>query len=120
VEGRADINARLISDDIISLPMEKELALYFIAQEALNNVLKHAKAKNIIVSLLNKKANFILKVDDDGCGFDPHTIYAGGIGLKSMRERAEQIGGKLKISSAPGKGTKIAVTLRNNFTLGDV
>jgi PAS domain S-box-containing protein len=113
VEGRADINARLTVDDNISLPMEKELALYFIAQEALNNVLKHARAKNVSVSLKNKKSNIILEVEDNGCGFDPKTTDLGGIGMRSMRERAVQIGGKLKISSALGKGTKITITLRN-------
>lgn len=113
VEGRADINARLTADDNISLPLEKELALYFIAQEALNNILKHARAKNVSVSLKNKKTNFILEVEDDGSGFDPKTTDSGGIGMRSMRERAVQIGGKLRISSEPGKGTKITVTLNN-------
>ncbi|MCX6080063.1 MAG: ATP-binding protein [Chloroflexi bacterium] len=114
VEGRADINARLSTDDDISLPLEKELALYFITQEALNNVIKHAKATQVNVSMKNKKTNFILEVDDNGCGFDPKITDHGGIGMRSMRERALQIGGKLKISSAPGKGTKITVTLKNN------
>ena len=113
VEGRADINTRLTVDDNISLSLEKELALYFIAQEALNNILKHARAKNVTVSLKNKKSNIVLEVEDNGCGFDPKTTDWGGIGMRSMRERAVQIGGRLKISSAPGQGTKITVTLKN-------
>jgi len=115
VEGRADINARLTADDNISLPLEKELAIYFIAQEALNNVLKHAKAKNVNVFLKNRKASFVLEVEDNGCGFDPKITNSAGIGMKSMRERTEQIGGKFKITSAKGKGTKITVTLKNNL-----
>ncbi len=112
VEGRADIQARLMADDDISLPVEKELGLYFIAQEALNNVIKHARASNVKVFLKNKKSNFSLEVEDDGCGFDPKTTDSGGIGLRSMRERAIQIGGRLKITSAPGIGTRISVTIK--------
>ncbi len=114
VEGRADINARLVADEIISIPLEKELALYFIAQEALNNILKHAKAKKILVTLKNEQSYFILEVEDNGCGFDLNGADTGGIGMKSMRERAAQIGGKLIISSTPGSGTKITVTLKIN------
>jgi PAS domain S-box-containing protein len=113
VEGRADITTRLTADENFSLPLEKELALYFIAQEALNNVLKHAKAKNVRVMLKNNKTNITLEIEDDGSGFDSKKMDSGGIGMKSMRERAAQIGGKLKISSTPGKGTKIAVSVQN-------
>jgi PAS domain S-box-containing protein len=119
VEGRADINARLDADDHISLPLEKELALYFIAQEALNNVLKHARAKHVNVSLKSKKTNFILEIEDDGVGFDPKVTDSGGIGMRSMRERVAQIGGKLKILSTPGKGAKITVTVKNLTGLGE-
>src|SRR5512147_1902632 len=70
VEGRADIKARLLADDDISLAKDKEIALYFIAQEALNNVLKHAHAKAVTVSLKQKGRNVFLEIVDDGRGFD--------------------------------------------------
>ena len=111
VEGRADINAKLIADDDISLPLEKELALYFISQEALNNIIKHAKARNVNIFLKNMKNNYILQIEDDGCGFDLLDMDTGGIGLRSIRERTDLIGGKLSIITSPGNGTKISITI---------
>ena len=119
VEGRADINARLVIDDKIILPLETQLALYFIAQEALNNVLKHAKAKNVKISLQTRRQNSVLEIEDDGCGFDIKATDTSGIGLRSMRERVAQIDGKLRLSSTPGTGTKITVTLKNFERPGD-
>jgi PAS domain S-box-containing protein len=113
VEGRADINARLEADENINLPLEKELATYFIVQEALNNVLKHAKAREVSISLSQKKNYFNIVVEDNGVGFNPKLMDQTGLGLKSMRERAEQIGGKLKIHSAPGTGTRISVAFKH-------
>ncbi len=109
VEGRADINARLTVDDNIVLPMETELALYFITQEALNNVLKHARAKKVDITMKNEKSEFVLTIEDNGCGFNLDEIDKGGIGLRSMKERAQQIDGKLTIVSAPDQGTKITI-----------
>lgn len=111
VEGRADINAKLIADDDIILSVEKEMALYFIAQEALNNIIKHAKAKNVNIYLKNKKNNYILQIEDDGCGFNLSNVDVGGIGLRSIQERADLIGGKLSIITSPGEGTKISITI---------
>jgi len=110
VEGRADVKARLLSDETISLPLDKEVALYFIAQEALNNVLKHAKAKSVTVRLKQTKSNVKLEIEDDGNGFSPKKDD-GGMGMRNMKERASQVGGKLSITSIPGKGTKISATV---------
>lgn len=114
VEGRADTKARLLADEKIYLSLEKEVALYFITQEALNNVLRHANAKTVTVRLKQRRTNVILEVDDDGCGFDPLKEHRGGMGLRNMRERSSQIGAKLKIVSAPGQGTKINVTISSD------
>ncbi len=114
VEGRADVKARLLTDDDVSLPFEKEVALYYIAQEALNNVLRHAGAKSVTVRINKRKAGVLLEVEDDGCGFNPQKRDPGGMGLKNMQERAEQVGGKLKITSVLGKGTKVSVTVGKN------
>jgi signal transduction histidine kinase len=111
VEGRSDIKARFISEDNISLPIEKQVALYFIAQEALNNVLKHARASAVTINLSEARSNFVLEIVDDGCGASPSQLKAGGMGIKNMYYRAAQVGGKLKIDSVPGKGTRIKVTL---------
>jgi len=111
VEGRADIKARLLSDENICLSKDKEIALYYIAQEALNNVLRHAHANSVLVTIKQGKRNVILRIQDDGAGFDPKTVDRGGMGLHNMKERAMQIDGKLSILSKPGQGTKIVITV---------
>jgi len=111
VEGRADIKARLLSDENICISKDKEIALYYIAQEALNNVLRHAHANSVLVTIKQGKRNVILRIQDDGAGFDPKTVDRGGMGLRNMKERALQIDGKLNILSKPGQGTKIVITV---------
>jgi len=114
VEGRADIKARLradLADDEIALSKQTEVVLYYIAQEALNNVLRHAAAKSISVTLKQGRRNVILEILDDGCGFDPKKVERGGLGLINMRERTSQIHGKLQLLSKPDQGTKVVVTV---------
>jgi PAS domain S-box-containing protein len=111
VEGRADIKARLVADDEINISLDKQVALYYIAQEALNNVLKHANAKSVKVSLGRKKSGYVLEIQDDGCGFKLEAAEKGGMGLRNMKERSAKVGGKLKIVSTPNKGTRITVTV---------
>jgi PAS domain S-box-containing protein len=111
VEGRADIKARLLVDDNISLPKDKEIALYFISQEALNNILRHAHAKNVSITLKQTRQNVILEVNDDGNGFDTKNVDQGGLGLRNMRDRTLKMDGKFKIASRSGKGTQISVTV---------
>ena len=113
VEGRANINTKLFIDKKIALPAELQQSLYYITQEALNNTLKHAKAKNVSVTLKKRRINYILEIDDDGLGFDQLAVKTGGIGIRSMKERVNQIGGKFKIVSAIGAGTKITVTVED-------
>jgi len=109
VEGRADVKARLLTDENISLSKDKEVALYYISQEALNNILRHAHAKSISVTLKQTRQNVVLEIVDDGRGFDPQNVDRGGMGLHNMKERASQVNGKFKIVSKPGNGTKIIV-----------
>jgi signal transduction histidine kinase len=111
VEGRADVKARLLADDEINLSLTKEVALYFIAQEALNNVLRHANAKSVTLRLKQTQANVLLSIEDDGCGFDPGQQGNEGMGLNNIRERVAQIEGRLRIVSSPGNGTKVFVSV---------
>jgi len=112
VEGRADVKVKVLADEVIQLGPEKQLALYYISQEALNNVLRHAGAKSVVVRLNQKRINVNFEIEDDGCGFDVKKANASdGMGLKNMRERTALIGGKFKLHSVPGKGTKITVTV---------
>jgi len=111
VEGRADIKASLLADDKVTLPPDKQEALYYIAQEALNNVLRHARAKSVTVRLKQKRSGVTLEITDDGFGFDPQNSDKGGMGLRNMRERASQIGARIKIISTPSEGTRVTVTV---------
>ena len=101
----------MIADDDIQLTKEKEIALYYIAQEALNNILRHAHAKTVSITLKQTRLNVILKIIDDGRGFDVKKIDHGGLGLPNMKERAEEVNGRIKIISAPKTGTKITITV---------
>jgi GAF domain-containing protein len=92
-------------------PLETKEALYRIAQEALHNIVKHAGATHVIMSLESQDSALVLRVTDNGAGFDPTADYAGHLGLRSMRERASLIGGSLHITSEPGVGTAIVATV---------
>ena len=110
VETRGGINAKLLVEGREHLPAPVQAELYRIAQEALNNVIKHAKARNVQVRLWFDETSTGLEVCDDGVGFEPETHRSGsGLGLAGIRERAQKIGGELQIESAPGQGTKISV-----------
>lgn len=91
-----------------SLPADVQVGFYRIAQEALNNVVKHARAGQAVVSLrLCEPVRLI--VADNGAGFDPGAVSADHLGLRIMRERAEAIGARLSVYSEPGEGTQISV-----------
>ena len=109
VEKRSGIVVRLDLEEVRDLPSPIETALYRIAQEALNNVLKHAAAEHVTISLIRNAETVWLQIADDGVGFDPESVGQRGYGLGSMRERAEQVGGSLMSSSLPGEGTTITV-----------
>jgi nitrate/nitrite-specific signal transduction histidine kinase len=112
VEKRAGVNARLIADAIVQFPRPVEEGLYRIAQEALNNALKHAAANNVVVRLANEDSRTVLEVEDDGRGFIVDSADGrGGMGLANMRERARKLGGSLAVLSAPGRGTIVRATV---------
>lgn len=113
VENRAGVEARLIADDLVELPMPAQEGLYRIAQEALNNALKHAAATSVTVRIYSAQDQVVLQVTDNGKGFDPETaMQSGGMGLLNMRERAKQMGGCLDILSKPGEGATIRAALK--------
>jgi PAS domain S-box-containing protein len=99
---------------------EIEINLYRICQEALNNICKHARAKNVSVLLEHRAGKILLLVEDDGVGFDPGkkaviTNNDRGMGLLGMKERAELIGGTIEIESSIGNGTTIFVRVPARF-----
>jgi signal transduction histidine kinase len=110
VERRGGIRAELVVDGEDRLPAAVQTELHQIAQEALNNALKHAHANEVQVHLSFGDATTCLEVRDDGVGFDLGVGKTrGGLGLRGMRERVQKISGQLKIASAPGQGTKVVV-----------
>lgn len=86
-----------------------ELACFRIAQEALTNVLRHAGARRVTVTLAAQDRTLVLSVQDDGHGFDPGRTH--GLGLVTMRERAQQLGGSFRIDTDPGVGTRLHARL---------
>ncbi|MGV9574520.1 sensor histidine kinase, partial [Streptomyces nigra] len=92
-----------------ALPAAQEEALLRVAQEALHNALRHSGAEHVDVTLDRRGAGAVLRVTDDGRGFDPRTVRRAGrhLGLVSMRDRASGVGGTLTVESEPDKGTTI-------------
>jgi PAS domain S-box-containing protein len=87
--------------------MDVKLALYRVTQEAMQNIARHAQARNVTVRLTEEDADLVLEITDDGVGFDPGQRFPGHLGLASMRKRITDVGGVLEIDSAPGAGTRI-------------
>ncbi len=99
-----------------SIPTSVELAIFRILQEELTNVRKHSRAESVKIRTDAYQGDLILIVEDDGIGFDPHTLAAEQesgehLGLLAMRERVELLGGELAIRSLPGMGTRITVRI---------
>ncbi len=89
------------------LPSEVETTLYRVVQESLTNIVKHADAHNISVSLARRATTVAAVIEDDGAGFDPRAVREEGVGLLGMRERLSFVDGRLEIESRPGAGTTI-------------
>jgi signal transduction histidine kinase len=110
VEKRAGLQAEIQTEIDGRLPLEIEDGLYRIAQEALNNVLKHAHAQHIWVHLHQVGQVVTLEIKDDGRGFELESaLNSGGMGLANMEERARKMGGRLVIESQPDEGTRTTV-----------
>jgi ligand-binding sensor domain-containing protein/signal transduction histidine kinase len=116
--GRTDVSIVVREDGEFVLPNDVHVALYRIAQEALNNIIKHARASRATISVCSapsgdpagSQQRVTLSVGDDGCGFDPDCVLPDHLGLGIIRERAERIGAKLDIESELGRGTEVTVT----------
>jgi signal transduction histidine kinase len=112
VEGRSNLKTTFTMEGMSRLSAPIEQALYRIAQEALNNALKHARAHHVTVFLWQEQSRVLLEVADDGVGFDPAIAREqGGLGLRGIEERVAQLGGQLALQSAPGGGTRVRVEI---------
>jgi signal transduction histidine kinase len=121
VTGRTGLPVSVRVEGDWSLPQEAHVALYRIAQEALNNIVKHARATSVHVELAcepgGEGENDIvsLSVSDDGVGFSDSDVEPGELGLSIMRERAESVGAVLSVASEPGSGTTVLVTWQGDL-----
>jgi PAS domain S-box-containing protein len=107
VQARHGIRVEAAFDGEPEAPLEVKEALYRVAQEALHNTVKHARAANVKVRLEESPEGFTLEVSDDGVGFDAQDDFPGHLGLKSMRERASRLNGTLEVVSGSGQGVHI-------------
>lgn len=102
--------------DKLTLDFDAEINLYRLVQEALNNIRKHVGAKHVTVKLVSAFPNIILRIEDNGKGFDVENQLATfpnekRMGIQSMRERVNMLNGKMRIQSRPMRGTKIFVEI---------
>ncbi|MBI5030972.1 MAG: GAF domain-containing protein [Chloroflexi bacterium] len=112
VEERAGFAAKISVEGERRVPLPIEEELYRIAQEGLNNVVKHAKSQNVEIHLRYDEHAVSLTLEDDGIGFDADDAkQGGGLGLRGMQERVRRMGGELELASIPGKGTRLQVAI---------
>ena len=116
VESRSGLKTAFEFEEALQhnrLPLDVEMGLYRIAQEALNNVMKHAEAQQVRVSLTTQAEQIRLEIADNGQGFDPTEVAGRGrLGLHTMHERAALLGGQFSIGSQPDAGTRIMIEVK--------
>jgi two-component system nitrate/nitrite sensor histidine kinase NarX len=113
IRGRARIPVKINVVGDFSFPPDVKLAFYRIAQEALNNIAKHAQANQVKVDLVCESDNVTLSITDDGKGFEVGNIRPNSLGVGIMNERAAKIGATISVRSQPGHGTSIIVVWEN-------
>jgi signal transduction histidine kinase len=112
LQGRIGLPIVVTSNLAERLPIGIEEVLYRISQEALHNIVKHAAARQVTLSIEDAGGSGLrLRIVDDGKGFDAASVPDGHLGLAGMRARAEKMGATLTVSSQPGSGTTIEVSL---------
>jgi signal transduction histidine kinase len=108
VENRVGVQTDIITDGTLAnIPSEWNENLFWITIEALNNVLKHAQTNKVKVHFHCQEKLLEMEIVDKGAGFDITLLDGGGMGMRTMRERAELLGGQLSVTSSPGHGTSV-------------
>lgn len=112
VERRVGIRVQFQFDESLDIPRPGQRDLYFVAIEALNNVLKHAGADEVSVIVAQENDHIQMTLTDNGRGFDlPAVADKGGLGLQNMRQRIHRLGGTFEINTAVGAGVRLTVTV---------
>jgi PAS domain S-box-containing protein len=116
VQARHELRVDLDLGEEPELPLYTKQELYRIAQEALHNTVKHARASQVEILLSQTADSVRLEIRDNGVGFDPGEEFPGHLGLHSMRERVSGLGGTLRVESTPGQGTALSALVPNSPT----
>ncbi len=116
--GRTRVPVAFAQEGPVSLPPPVKETFYRVAQEALNNIAKHAAATQVALRLQGQEGHAEMTIRDDGVGFAPSDLTAENLGLQIMRERAAAIGAQLAIESAPGAGTTVRLWWHEDVTRG--
>jgi len=114
VEGRLGVKVGLQTNGLPDLPNDTEDALYHIALEALNNIVKHSESTTATITFANNGEYLVMEISDNGKGFDMNRRQEG-LGLSNMRERGQMLGGEVEVHSTPGKGTRVRVEIKSPF-----
>jgi len=111
VEERLGVKVDIQAKGLLDLPSDMEDALYHIALEALNNIVKHAESKTARIKIARVQGNIVMEIADEGHGFDPNEARKGQ-GLRNMHERGQMLGGEVVVDAEPGKGTRVVVKVK--------
>src|SRR6476660_5874906 len=117
VQKTARLSTEMIAEEKeIKLSNEKSIIIFRMIQEILHNIIKHAKAKNVILSIKSKEDKTIIEIKDNGRGFDLANLKSTetGIGLKSIQQRCTLINASCNIQTMPGMGTSVQLIIQNN------
>jgi two-component system nitrate/nitrite sensor histidine kinase NarX len=114
---RIDCPVNLSVVDEVFLPDDVTTVFYRIAQEAINNIIRHAEAEEVNIQIISGEGSVVMAMQDVGRGFKADEIQPGHIGLSIMQERIDQIGGELTIDSKPGRGTQICASWSEQLEL---
>ncbi len=107
--GNYNVTLNTNTNDHFGLSHQKDLVLFRLVQETINNIIKHSLASSIMITLEHVDGELLLSIADNGIGFNPEEVNRKGMGLSGLFKRAKAIQGDINIVSAPGKGTTVAI-----------
>jgi signal transduction histidine kinase len=109
--SKSGVHIRVEASEVPVLPPDLSVAVFRVVQEALTNALKYSRASEVVVRLDGRMDRLLLSISDNGTGFDVQAAWGSGLGLLSMRERLEAVGGTIEVHSRPGSHTRIEATV---------
>lgn len=118
LRARARVPVEIKIEGESALPSEVKIGLYRVAQEAFNNIARHARATQVTATLQHLPDGVVLTITDDGIGIVPDEVSAEKMGISIMEERADELGAELAVRSGPDRGTKVSFAWRRNKQRG--